>query len=43
LITIIHYGREKEGRLTMGHLYIRSFLTHQEYDNRSNWNKGVQP
>ena len=41
LIAIIHYAREKEGRLTMGHIYIRSFLTHQEYENRANWNKGV--
>jgi hypothetical protein len=21
----------------MGHVYIRSFLTHKEYDNQSNW------
>lgn len=42
LITIIHYAREKEGRLTMGHIYIRSFLTHHQYDNRTNWDKGVQ-
>ena len=41
LIAIIHYAREKDGRLTMGHIYIRSFLTHHEYDNRSNWDKGV--
>jgi len=24
---------------TKGHIYIRSFLTHKEYDNRSNWDK----
>ena len=41
LVTIIHYSREKDGRLTEGHIYIRSFLTHQEYDTRSNWDKGV--
>jgi mRNA interferase HigB len=41
LITIIHYSREKDGRLTEGHIYIRSFLTHQEYDTQSNWDKGV--
>jgi mRNA interferase HigB len=42
LITIIHYSREKDGRVTEGHLYIRSFLTHKEYDNRKNWDKGVK-
>ncbi|HKF47294.1 MAG TPA: type II toxin-antitoxin system HigB family toxin [Terracidiphilus sp.] len=42
LVTIIHYAREREGRKTMGHIYIRSFLTHKEYDNRANWDKGVK-
>jgi mRNA interferase HigB len=41
LVTIIHYSREKDDRLTEGHIYIRSFLTHQEYDTRSNWDKGI--
>jgi mRNA interferase HigB len=41
LVTVIHYSREKEGRITEGHIYIRSFLTHKQYDNRANWNKGV--
>jgi len=41
LITIIHYSREKDGRLTEGHIYIRSVLTHSEYDNRARWDKGV--
>lgn len=41
LITIIHYARVREGRLTQGHIYIRAFLTHRQYDNRANWNKGV--
>jgi mRNA interferase HigB len=41
LVTIIHYAREKEGHVTMGHIYIRSFLTHRQYDNRANWDKGV--
>lgn len=36
LITIIHYSREKDGRITEGHIYIRSFLTHKQYDNRQN-------
>jgi mRNA interferase HigB len=42
LVTIIHYAREKENRVTMGHIYIRSFLTHRQYDNRTNWDKGVK-
>ena len=41
LVTIIHYSREKDGRTTEGHIYIRSFLTHKQYDSRANWNKGV--
>jgi mRNA interferase HigB len=41
LVTIIHYSHEKNGRITEGHIYIRAFLTHQEYDNPSNWDKGV--
>src|ERR1035437_9443756 len=40
--TVIHYSREKEGRVTQGHIYIRAFLTHRQYDNRANWNKGVK-
>jgi mRNA interferase HigB len=43
LVTIIHYSREKDGRLTQGHIYIRSFLTHKQYDNRANWDKGEKP
>jgi len=43
LMTIIHYSRERDGRITEGHIYIRSFLTHKEYDNRANWDKGVRP
>jgi mRNA interferase HigB len=42
LVTIIHYAREKDGRLTEGHIYIRSVLTHRQYDNRANWDKGVK-
>jgi mRNA interferase HigB len=40
LVTIIHYAREKEGRTTVGHIYIRSFLTHRRYDKPANWDKG---
>lgn len=42
LITIIHYSREKDGRTTEGHIYIRSFLTHQQYNDRKNWEKGAR-
>ena len=41
LVTVIHYSREKDDRTTEGHIYIRSFLTHKQYDNRANWDKGV--
>src|SRR5208337_5644008 len=33
LATIIHYSREKDDRITEGHIYIRLFLTHKQYDN----------
>ncbi len=42
LVTIIHYLREKQGANTEGHIYIRSFLTHRQYDNKTNWDKGVK-
>jgi mRNA interferase HigB len=42
LVTIIHYAREREGRITQGHIYIRGFLTQKEYGNRANWDKGVK-
>ncbi|MGO9272074.1 MAG: type II toxin-antitoxin system HigB family toxin [Terriglobia bacterium] len=42
LVTIIHYSREKDGRLTEGHVYMRSFLTHKQYDRPANWDKGVR-
>ena len=41
LVTIMHYSREKDGRTTEGHIYIRSFLTHKQYDNPANCDKGV--
>lgn len=41
LVTIIHYSRANEGRITEGHIYIRSFLTHKQYDSKANWNKGI--
>ena len=36
LITVIHYAKTTDERRTEGHVYIRSFLTHKEYNNRSN-------
>lgn len=38
-ITVIHYAKTAAGRETEGHVYIRSFLTHKEHDNRANWDK----
>jgi mRNA interferase HigB len=39
LITVVHYSRTTGGKQTEGHIYIRSFLTHKEYDKRSNWDR----
>jgi len=39
LVTIIRYAKERNGKLTEGHVFIRSFLTHKEYDNPANWDK----
>jgi mRNA interferase HigB len=39
LVTVIHYANTTKERQTQGHVYIRSFLTHKEYDNRSNWDR----
>ena len=36
---VIHYAKKTSERLPQGHVYIRSFLTHKKYDNRSNWNR----
>ena len=41
LVTIIHYARHMGKRLTEGHVYIRSFLTHKQYDDPANWDKGI--
>ena len=35
LITVIHFAKTD----TQGHVYIRSFLTHKQYDNPSNWDR----
>ena len=39
LITVIHYARTAAERHTEGHVYIRSFLTHKEYNNPANWDR----
>ncbi|MGD0912034.1 MAG: type II toxin-antitoxin system HigB family toxin [Terracidiphilus sp.] len=39
LVTVIHYARKFGDRKTAGYVYIRSFLTHRQYDNRSNWDR----
>lgn len=39
LVTIIHYAKTSSERQTQGHIYIRSFLTHKEYDNPANWDR----
>ncbi len=39
LITVIHYAKTTEGKQTEGHVYIRSFLTHKQYNNRNTWDK----
>jgi mRNA interferase HigB len=39
LVTVIHYAKTTEKLKTDGHVYIRSFLTHKEYDNRNNWDR----
>lgn len=32
LIVAVHYAKRIEGQLTLGHIYIGSFMTHKEYD-----------
>lgn len=39
LITIVHYAKTTLAAQTAGHVYIRSFLTHKEYNDRRNWDK----
>jgi mRNA interferase HigB len=39
LITVVHYAKTTRGMQTEGHVYVRSFLTHKEYNNRRNWDK----
>jgi mRNA interferase HigB len=39
LITVIHFSKTTDERQTEGHVYIRSFLTHKQYDNPNNWDR----
>ncbi|HZZ16109.1 MAG TPA: type II toxin-antitoxin system HigB family toxin [Candidatus Sulfotelmatobacter sp.] len=39
LVTVVHYAKTSRTKQTVGHVYIRSFLTHKEYDNRNNWDR----
>lgn len=36
LITVIHYARNEPDE-TQGHIYIRSFLRHAQYNDRKKW------
>jgi mRNA interferase HigB len=40
LVTVIHYAKTTKERHTQGHVYIRSFLTHKEFEKRNNWDRG---
>ncbi len=39
LITVVHYAKRIEKKETGGHVYIRSFLTHKEYNDSRNWDR----
>lgn len=39
LITVIHYAKTSDKKTTGGHVYIRSFLTHKEYNDPRNWDR----
>jgi mRNA interferase HigB len=39
LITVIHYAKTTDEKRTEGHAYIRSFLTHKEYDDPRKWDR----
>jgi len=41
LVTKVDYVRDFKGKSTQGHVFIRSVLTHKDYNNRGNWDKGV--
>ncbi len=41
LIAVIHYAKDAP-RVTNGHVYIRLFLKHADYDDRKRWGPFVE-
>ncbi|PYT85110.1 MAG: hypothetical protein DMG40_00315 [Acidobacteria bacterium] len=41
LITVIHYAKTTDERRTEGHVYIRPFLTHKEYNDPRKWDRSL--
>ena len=39
LIAAVHYAKMIEKRLTLGHVYVASFMTHKDYDR---WCSGTE-
>jgi mRNA interferase HigB len=39
LITVIHYANTTDEKRMEGHVYIRSFLTHKEYNDPRKWDR----
>jgi mRNA interferase HigB len=39
LIAVIHYAKTTDEKRTEGHVYIRSFLTHKEYNDPRKWGR----
>lgn len=37
MVTVVHFAKDLVDRKTQGHVYIRSFLTHKEYQIKRNW------
>jgi mRNA interferase HigB len=42
LVTTIHYSREPQGSLAEGHIWIRSLLTRQQYEDAAHQGKGAE-
>jgi mRNA interferase HigB len=39
LITVLHYTKTTDQKRTLGHVYIRSFLTHKAYNDPRKWDR----
>ncbi len=37
LITVVHFAKGTTAKQARGHIYLRSLLTHKEYDNKAKW------